>query len=185
MIYPGRKSLHLLNLQGSSCRRWGQNSPNGSARVTLSRATSTFIPWLLNSSIPFIEDKAPYDDYWFRCMLYPEGWYFKLIGYNLQAWASATPLKSCSSFCFWQEGVKRPYLPSLWNKNYQTKYKKVQLSRHWCQVMKDSDCLRDRKQIWLCLKVKVKLLSRVQLFLTPWTVAYHAPPSTGFSRQKY
>ena len=34
-------------------------------------------------------------------------------------------------------------------------------------------------------KVKVKLLSRVRLFATPWTAAYQAPPSMGFSRQKY
>ena len=34
------------------------------------------------------------------------------------------------------------------------------------------------------LKVKVKSLSRVRLFETPWTVAYQAPPSMGFSRQK-
>ena len=27
--------------------------------------------------------------------------------------------------------------------------------------------------------------SRVQLFVTPWTVAYQAPPSMGFSRQEY
>ena len=33
--------------------------------------------------------------------------------------------------------------------------------------------------------MKVKLLSRVQLSATPWTVAYQAPPSTGFSRQEY
>ena len=32
---------------------------------------------------------------------------------------------------------------------------------------------------------KVKSLSRVQLFATPWTVAYQAPPSMGFSRQEY
>ena len=31
-------------------------------------------------------------------------------------------------------------------------------------------------------KVKVKSLSHVQLFATPWTVAYQAPLSTGFSR---
>ena len=31
----------------------------------------------------------------------------------------------------------------------------------------------------------VQLLSRVRLFATPWTVAYQAPPSTGFSRQEY
>ena len=34
-------------------------------------------------------------------------------------------------------------------------------------------------------KVKVKLLSRVQLFMTPWIIAYQAPPSMEFSRQKY
>ena len=31
----------------------------------------------------------------------------------------------------------------------------------------------------------VKLLSRVRLFMTPWTVAYQAPWSMGFSRQEY
>ena len=34
-------------------------------------------------------------------------------------------------------------------------------------------------------KGKGKLLSRVQLFVTLWTVAYQAPPAMGFSRQKY
>ena len=34
-------------------------------------------------------------------------------------------------------------------------------------------------------KVKVKLLSRVRLFATPWTAAYQAPLSMGFSRQEY
>ena len=34
-------------------------------------------------------------------------------------------------------------------------------------------------------KMKVKLLSRVRLFVTPWTAAYQAPPSMGFSRQEY
>ena len=31
----------------------------------------------------------------------------------------------------------------------------------------------------------MKSLSRVPLFATPWTVAYQAPPSMGFSRQEY
>ena len=31
----------------------------------------------------------------------------------------------------------------------------------------------------------MKSLSRVQLFATPWTVAYQASPSMGFSRQEY
>ena len=34
-------------------------------------------------------------------------------------------------------------------------------------------------------KVKVKSLSRVRLCVTPWTAAYQAPPSMGFSRQEY
>ena len=49
---------------------------------------------------------------------------------------------------------------------------------------------RGRSYCWSCswsrgLKVKVKSLSRVQLFVTPWTIAYQAPPSMGFSRQEY
>ena len=31
----------------------------------------------------------------------------------------------------------------------------------------------------------MKSLSRVRLFATPWTVAYQASPSMGFSRQEY
>ena len=34
------------------------------------------------------------------------------------------------------------------------------------------------------LKVKVKSLSHVRLFATPWIVAYQAPPIMGFSRQE-
>ena len=34
-------------------------------------------------------------------------------------------------------------------------------------------------------KVKVKLLSHVQLLATSWTAAHQAPPSMGFSRQEY
>ena len=32
--------------------------------------------------------------------------------------------------------------------------------------------------------MKVQSLSRVQLLVTPWTAAYQAPPSMGFSRQE-
>ena len=48
--------------------------------------------------------------------------------------------------------------------------------------------LKFLKWIYLPKRVKekkVKSLSRVQLFATPWTVAYQAPPSLGFSRQEY
>ena len=39
-------------------------------------------------------------------------------------------------------------------------------------------------QVALVVK-KVKSLSHVQLFVTPLTLAYQAPPSMGFSRQEY
>ena len=34
-------------------------------------------------------------------------------------------------------------------------------------------------------KVKVKLLNHVRLLVTPWTAAFQAPASVGFSRQEY
>ena len=37
----------------------------------------------------------------------------------------------------------------------------------------------------LLIKVKVKLLSCVQLLATPWTAAHQAPPSLGISRQEH
>ena len=33
--------------------------------------------------------------------------------------------------------------------------------------------------------MKVRSLSRVRLFATPWTAAHQAPPSMGFSRQEH
>ena len=60
-------------------------------------------------------------------------------------------------------------------------------SKGWSQ---DSTCglsgykaLNSRKND--ILKVKMKSLSRVHLFATPWTVAHQAPLSVGFSRQEY
>ena len=38
---------------------------------------------------------------------------------------------------------------------------------------------------WIKWKVRVKWLSCVRFFVTPWTAAYQAPPSIGFSRQEY
>ena len=40
--------------------------------------------------------------------------------------------------------------------------------------------------VWVSgIQHEVKSLSHVRLFETPWTVAYQAPPSMGFSRQDY
>ena len=53
--------------------------------------------------------------------------------------------------------------------------------------------LQERTQEWVAIsfslawkwKVKVTSRSRVHLLATPWTAAYQAPPSMGFSRQEY
>ena len=45
--------------------------------------------------------------------------------------------------------------------------------------MSDENTLRKKE------RKKVKLLSHVQLFATPWTVAYQASLSMGFSRQEH
>ena len=42
-----------------------------------------------------------------------------------------------------------------------------------------------KKTVIVPWNVKVKLLSRIRLFATPWSGAYQVPPSMGFSRQGY
>ena len=44
-------------------------------------------------------------------------------------------------------------------------------------------CCQHRRK--LLQRLKVKLLSRVQLFATPWTAAHQASPSMEFSRHEY
>ena len=48
------------------------------------------------------------------------------------------------------------------------------------QTMNDFELLRSH--LHMCM---LSHFSRVQLFVTPWTVACQAPLSTGFSRQEY
>ena len=50
------------------------------------------------------------------------------------------------------------------------------------QVLEKSQDLGTK---YKCLSERVKSLSRVRLFATPWTVAYQAPPSMGVSREEY
>ena len=49
----------------------------------------------------------------------------------------------------------------------------------WVSISFSSDKVWSEQSEW------VKSLSCVRLFATPWTVAYQAPPSMGFSRQEY
>ena len=62
----------------------------------------------------------------------------------------------------------------------------------WVAMLSFKGSSQPRDQIHICYvscigekKVKVKSLSRVRLFVTPWTVTYQAPRSMGFSRQEY
>ena len=56
-------------------------------------------------------------------------------------------------------------------------------SKIWCN--KEQYCIETWKVRSMKVKVKVKSLSRVWLFVTLWMVAYQAPPSMGFSRPEY
>ena len=83
---------------------------------------------------------------------------------------------------------------------YAAAAKSLQLCPTLCDPIDDSPpgsaipgILQARVLEWVAIsfssawkwKVKVKSLSRVQLSATPWTAAYQAPPSMGFSRQEY
>ena len=82
--------------------------------------------------------------------------------FNISA-AAAKPLQSCPTLCDPRDGSPVPGI------------------------------LQARTLEWVAIsfsnagkwKVKLKSLSRILLFATPWTAAYQAPPSMGFSRQEY
>ena len=42
-----------------------------------------------------------------------------------------------------------------------------------------------KQGVYKVFKVKVKALSHIRLFATPWSVAHQAPPSMEFSKQEY
>ena len=75
-------------------------------------------------------------------------------------------------------------LSSLFTGNRGTERLRNMPQSHRSTLEPKSTGSRDT-QLSLTLKWSdVKLLSRVPLFATPWTVAYQAPPSMGFSRQE-
>ena len=49
----------------------------------------------------------------------------------------------------------------------------------------DTTLMAESEQELKRLLMKVTSMNRVQLSATPWTAAYQAPPSMGFSRQEY
>ena len=98
----------------------------------------------------------------------------------------------------WEEGVITPISQGCWIATATAK--SLQSCPTLCDPIDGSPpgspvpgILQARTLAWVAIsfsnawkwKVKVKPLSRVQLFATPWTAAYQAPPSMGFSRQEY
>ena len=87
--------------------------------------------------------------------------------YSITAAAAAKSLQSCLTLCDPIEGspLGSP-IPGIFQARI-LEWVAISFSNEWK---------------W---KVKVKSLSHVRLFVTPWTAAYQAPPSLGFSRQEY
>ena len=93
------------------------------------------------------------------------GWHHRLIGHA--AAAASKLLQSCLTLCDPIEGSP-PGSPIPGILQARTlKWVAISFSNAWN---------------W---KVKVKLISHIQLLATPWTAAYQTPPSMGFSRQAY
>ena len=61
----------------------------------------------------------------------------------------------------------------------------TRLSRPWDSPGKNTGVGCHFLHQCMKVKMKVKSLGRVRLCATPWTAAYQAPPSMGFSRQEY
>ena len=66
---------------------------------------------------------------------------------------------------------------------------KIQSKAWWgkCCLLFSSDLMVKHLGFWSEVKVevKVKSLSHIRLFVTPWTAAYQAPQSMEFSRQEF
>ena len=89
------------------------------------------------------------------------------IGHGTTATAAANSLQSCPTLCDPIDGSPRgPMVPGIPQARI-LEWVAISFSNAWK---------------W---KVKVKSLSHGRLFMTPWTEAYQAPLSRGFSRQEY
>ena len=97
--------------------------------------------------------------------LAPEGWH--AAGRNSPAAAAPKSLQSCPTLCNPIDGSPpgSPFPGILQARTLE--WVAISFSNAWKR------------------KVKVRSLSRVPHFATPWTAACQAPPSMGFSRQEY
>ena len=106
-------------------------------------------------------------------------------------WPSQPPLETPSSHVYLQG--RKVHLTELWRLGHGPKaISRRPLTGRGPVPSRPSlplwPCLLDHHGVrtWIIhlLSLRVKSLSHVWLFATPWTVAYQAPPSMGFSRQE-
>ena len=110
--------------------------------------------------------KNKHQHYWMRCLavwisMPSTSWYLRAAA------AAAKSLQSCPTLCDPIDGSPSGFpIPGILQAR----------TREWVAI--------SFSNAWKW-KVKVKSLSRVRPSAPPWTVAYQAPPSMGFSRQEY
>ena len=94
-------------------------------------------------------------------------WSRKRVQHNLATAAAAKSFQSCPTLCNPIDGsLPGPAVPGILQAR----------TLEWVAISSSN--------AWKW-KVKVKSLSHVRLLAIPWTAAYQAPPSMGFSRQEY
>ena len=67
----------------------------------------------------------------------------------------------------------------------KTEKRNLRLGENSVEVQEAGTESRYREGRGVLKALKCELLSRVRLFMTPWTIACQAPLSMGFSRQEY
>ena len=78
-----------------------------------------------------------------------------------------------------------PYICCLQETQFRPKDTYILKMRGWKNILHANGKQKNTGvAVLISDKVKVKLISCVRLFVTPWTVAYQAPLSMGFSRQE-
>ena len=150
---------------------------------TLSCGMWHLVPW------PGIKLRPPAfglqkPSHWITCKV-PQCHCFKWVFYTLLS----MKLNTLWAHCLWQEtglftaaAKSRQSCPTLWDP--------INGSPPGSSV---PGILQARTLEWVAIsfsnawkwKVKVKSLNHARLLATPWTIAYQAPPSMGFSRQEY
>ena len=130
----------------------------------------------LDPAFAYVEPPSSWPLPWAEClMLVPNStpWPYPVIllmhslGYIAAAAAAAKSLRSCPTLC---DPIDSSPTGSAVPGILQTR------TLEWAAI--------SFSNAWKW-KGKMKSLSHVWFFTTPWTAAYQAPPSMGFSRQEY